>query len=72
MLFDCLTWKTVQLGADGPKTCEPRRRCWTLGYPGHGFHLDVLPTIPDIQQPPTGILLTDVHLRQPGWGMVAP
>ncbi|MGH3927138.1 MAG: hypothetical protein ACRDTT_30440, partial [Pseudonocardiaceae bacterium] len=48
---------------DGPKTCEPRRRCWTLSYPDYGFHLDVLPTIPDVEQPPTGILLTDVHLR---------
>jgi hypothetical protein len=47
---------------DGPKTCEPRRRCWTLAYPDYGFHLDVLPTIPDIEHPPTGILLTDKEL----------
>ena len=44
---------------DGPKSCRPRRRCWTLGYPDHGFHLDVLPAIPDAELPPTGILLTD-------------
>lgn len=58
-----LRWKRQQGHTDGPKTCEPRRRCWTLGYPDHGFHLDVLPTIPDIDYPPTGILLTDKELR---------
>ncbi|WP_405141979.1 nucleotidyltransferase [Sphaerisporangium sp. NBC_01403] len=55
-----LIWKKEQRQTDGPKDLEPRRRCWTLGYPG--FHLDVLPTIPDTDHPPTGILLTDKNL----------
>jgi len=46
----------------GLKTCEPRRRCWTLNDPDNGFHLDVLPSIPDLEYPPTGILLTDKEL----------
>jgi hypothetical protein len=48
---------------DGPASCEATRRCWTLRYPDHGFHLDVLPAIPDPELPPTGILLTDKQLR---------
>jgi hypothetical protein len=62
MLHGYLGWKTEQNAADAPKSCEPRRRCWTLTYPG--FHLDVLPAIPDLDQPPNGIRLTDVHLRE--------
>src|SRR5438132_2499396 len=34
-------------------------RCWTLGYAGLHFHADVLPSIPDREGSPTGILLTD-------------
>ena len=56
-------WKISSGQGDGPATCEPRRRCWTLGYPELGFHLDVLPSIPDVTLPPTGILLTDRQLR---------
>jgi hypothetical protein len=62
LLRSYIRWKTSQGHADGPRTCESRRRCWTLGYPDHGFHLDVLPTIPDAERPPTGILLTDKQL----------
>jgi hypothetical protein len=61
MLHRYLRWKNQPEG-DGPDTCESRRRCWTLTYPQ--FHLDVLPTIPDQEYPPTGILLTDKRLRQ--------
>jgi hypothetical protein len=52
-------------GADVPKLAE-RGRCWTLEYHELGFHLDVLPAIPDEDNPPTGILLTDreLHLWQ--------
>jgi len=64
MLHGYLAWKKQHGATDGPKTCEPRRRCWTLTYPDHGFHLDVLPAIPDTDHPPTGILLTDVNLRK--------
>ncbi len=62
LLQGYLQWKQRHEG-DGPKTCESRRRCWTLTYPDYGFHLDVLPTIPDVEYPPTGILLTDAELR---------
>jgi hypothetical protein len=62
LLHAYMQWKKQHDHADGPKTCEARRRCWTLAYPDHGFHLDVLPTIPDVEHPPTGILLTDKQL----------
>jgi Cyclic GMP-AMP synthase DncV-like, nucleotidyltransferase domain len=64
LLHAYLGWKKQQNHTDGPKTCEARRRCWTLAYPDHGFHLDVLPTIPDVDHPPTGILLTDKQLHR--------
>jgi len=48
---------------DGPASCASRRRCWTLEYPDLGFHLDVLPSIPDVEVPPTGLLLTDKQLH---------
>jgi Second Messenger Oligonucleotide or Dinucleotide Synthetase domain len=37
-------------------------RCWRLSY-AHQFHMDVLPVIPDLENPHTGILLTDKDLR---------
>lgn len=55
-------WKQRQGHTDGPDSLEARRRCWTLGYPG--FHLDVLPSIPDEDHQPTGILLTDKKLHK--------
>ena len=60
LLDDYRKWKSDQGHADGPHSLESRRRCWTLGY--QGFHLDVLPVIPDDEHPPTGILLTDENL----------
>jgi hypothetical protein len=63
LLDDYLDWKLANGDNDGPKTCEPSRRCWTLSYPDYGFHLDVLPSIPDTEHPPTGIRLTDKNLR---------
>jgi hypothetical protein len=62
LLFAYKEWKRQEGHGDGPKGCEPRRRCWTLTYPDLGFHLDVLPTIPDHEHPPSGILLTDKKL----------
>jgi hypothetical protein len=62
LLHGYMRWKKQHGHTDGPTTCEARRRCWTLGYPDHGFHLDVLPAIPDIEHPPTGIRLTDKQL----------
>jgi hypothetical protein len=41
---------------------EESRRCWRLNYSGQ-FHLDVLPVIPNAEQPPSGILLTDTDLH---------
>ena len=36
----------------------------SIGERPVGFHLDVLPAIPDVEYPSTGILLTDVELRE--------
>lgn len=51
---------------DLAKILSPSRRCWLLDYPAEpgmpGFHMDVLPSIPNIERPPTGILLTDTEL----------
>lgn len=57
-----MRWKQEQGHSDGPIELISRRRCWTLVYPG--FHLDVLPSIPDDEHPRTGILLTDKELRE--------
>jgi hypothetical protein len=62
LLHGYLDWKERHGHAAGLKTCEPRRRCWTLDDPVNGFHLDVLPAIPDLDYVPTGILLTDKEL----------
>lgn len=47
---------------------EPSRRCWTLDYPAEAgmpsFHMDVLPSIPNEDRRPTGILLTDTELTR--------
>ncbi|BBL77516.1 nucleotidyltransferase [Methylomagnum ishizawai] len=44
------------------------RRCWTLKYPQQdgmpSFHMDVLPSIPNQDRLPTGILLTDTELTR--------
>jgi len=64
MLRAFMRWKQQQGHDDGPASCKATRRCWTLGYPDDGFHLDVLPTIPDLEKPPTGILLTDKQLHE--------
>lgn len=44
------------------------RRCWILDFPSEAqmpnFHMDVLPSIPNNERPPTGILLTDRELAQ--------
>lgn len=57
-----LQWKRGNGRTRGLRTCESRRRCWTLTDADHGFHLDVLPAIPDEEYPTTGILLTDENL----------
>lgn len=52
-------FKTEQGDGDGPALCVEGRRAWTLTYPDLGFHLDVLPAIPDGERPPPRIRLTD-------------
>ena len=53
--------------ADLKAILNESRRCWTLEYPHGpsmpGFHLDVLPSIPNEERMPTGILLSDKDLR---------
>lgn len=47
---------------EGVPTLEEGKRCWTLVYPG--FHLDVLPALPDVDAPSsTGIIITDTQVR---------
>ncbi len=53
----------LRLRSDLARILEPLRRCWRLNYPKQ-FHMDVLPAIPNIQNPPTGILLTDRELTR--------
>lgn len=53
---------------DLAKILESSRRCWTLDYPAEAgmpsFHMDVLPSIPNEDSKPTGILLTDTELTK--------
>jgi hypothetical protein len=53
---------------DLARLLEPSRRCWTLGYPAAAgmpsFHMDVLPSIPNEETRPAGILLTDTELTR--------
>jgi hypothetical protein len=43
---------------------EEAGRCWTLDYRDLRFHMDVLPSIPDSEGSPTGILLTDRDVHE--------
>ena len=47
---------------DYAKRLNPSRRAWNLDFPKQ-FHLDVLPSIPNVEQDPNGILLTDTELK---------
>jgi Adenylyl/Guanylyl and SMODS C-terminal sensor domain/Second Messenger Oligonucleotide or Dinucleotide Synthetase domain len=47
---------------DYARRLSPSRRCWNLDFPKQ-FHLDVLPSIPNVEQDPNGILLTDTDLK---------
>jgi Second Messenger Oligonucleotide or Dinucleotide Synthetase domain len=46
-----------------PTDLEPSRRCWVLRYP-EAFHLDVLPALPNEEDYPNGIRLTDTALTR--------
>jgi hypothetical protein len=58
----------LKLREDLAKILMPMRRCWRLSYPPDGsglhFHMDILPAIPNLERPPTGILLTDAELTR--------
>lgn len=58
--------KRLKARADLAKILKPSRRCWMLDYPSEQgmpeFHMDVLPSIPNVEQKPAGILLTDTEL----------
>lgn len=49
------------VSAGGAVGLQEGSRCWTLKW--SGFHMDVLPALPDPDHLPTGILLTDRYLR---------
>ena len=51
----------LSANADLRTKLKESRRCWTLTYKPK-FHLDVLPSIPDMERSDTGILLTDTDL----------
>jgi hypothetical protein len=57
-----MEWKADQQADDGPAECTPGRRCWTLRYPGEGFHMDVLPAAHDTAPP--SIKLTDETITE--------
>ena len=47
---------------EGSPEMEEGKRCWTLQYPG--FHVDVLPALPDAATGGTGISITDTEVSQ--------
>lgn len=55
--------KRLEAREDIKKILKPSRRCWILDYP-EPFHMDVLPVIPNVENLPNGILLTDTELRR--------
>jgi hypothetical protein len=51
--------------AGAPAACTEGRRCWTLRYAHQGFHMDVLPAIPDRDTDSrSAILLPDRDLAE--------
>lgn len=57
----------LKLRDDLRRMLQSKRRCWSLNFAPDkrfpGFHMDILPSIPNPDQMPTGILLTDKKLR---------
>src|SRR5215469_3668860 len=51
----------VKSGPEGYPWKEEGKRCWMLHY--SGFHVDVLPALPDAEDGGTGILITDRGIR---------
>lgn len=60
--------RRLRARADLAQIIEGSRRCWILDYPAESgmprFHMDVLPSIPNPERRPTGILLTDTELTR--------
>lgn len=54
--------KRLEQNADYKRRLSASRRAWNLNFPKQ-FHMDVLPCIPNEEQKPNGILLTDTDLR---------
>jgi len=52
----------VKSEPDGLPSRDEGKRCWTLHYLGQPFHLDILPSLPDPDEEPNGIILTDTTL----------
>lgn len=63
-----LVGNRIKLREDLKKILKSSRRCWILDYPAEsempGFHMDVLPSIPNVESKPSGILLTDTELTR--------
>jgi hypothetical protein len=53
----------IKTSPEGQPSKDEGKRCWTLHYPG--FHVDVLPALPDGNAAGTGIIITDTQVR--GW-----
>lgn len=60
--------KRLRARDDLARMLKTSRSCWILEYPKERsmpkFHMDVLPSIPNEERQPTGILLTDTDLRK--------
>lgn len=52
----------VKSGPEGNPSKEEGKRCWTLLYPG--FHVDVLPALPNEEDRWTGIIVTNTEVRE--------
>lgn len=57
-----LVGRRLRLNKEYADALEACRRCWRLDV-SKQFHLDILPSIPNVERPPSGILLTDRNLR---------
>jgi len=51
----------IKTSPEGQPSKDEGKRCWTLHYPG--FHVDVLPALPDGRLSATGIIITDTQVR---------
>ncbi len=52
----------LESSPDGRPSKEEGKRCWTLVYPG--FHVDVLPALPNEEDAGTGVIITDEAVRR--------